>query len=500
MKSYQTVERYCRRLAHLGHLQAIAGWDEAVMMPKGGAEMRGAALAELAGLRAEIFRKSEFSEALDQAESESAALNEWQKANLREARMHHRHMMAVDPKLFEEKARLTVICEQAWRELRAANNWKEFQPYLKRLLTLVQEEAKSRASASGLPVYDAMLEMYEPGLTTATVDRVFNQLKQVLPDLIERVIDRQKSRQVTHLGRTVPVDKQKPMMRDFMNWVGFNFDHGRLDESHHPFCGGVPDDVRLTTRYSESDFLSGLMGVLHETGHALYEQNLPKEWREQPIGQARGMAVHESQSLFVEMQIGRSREFWQYAAPILKRSLGESHDPHHFWDPENLFFEASRVEKSYIRVDADEVTYPAHVILRYEIEKALLLGDLAVEDLPVVWDEKMRAYLALSTLGNDANGCMQDVHWPAGLFGYFPSYTLGAIIAAQLFSTVEKDLGRPREMIARGEVAPIMSWLKEKVWSVGSHQTTEGLLKQATGRGLDIEPFLLHLETRYLMG
>lgn len=498
MKAYQTVERYCRRLTHLGHLQAIAGWDEAVMMPKGGADMRGAALAELAGLKAEIFREKEFSEALDQAESDQTQLSDWQKANLREARMSHRHMMAVDPKLFEEKVRLTVTCEQAWRQLRAANNWSEFLPYLSKLLKVVQEEAKSRADASKLPLYDAMLEMYEPGLTTETVDRVFNQLKQVLPDLIERVIDRQAARKVSQLGRAIPIEKQKPMVREFMNWVGFNFDHGRLDESHHPFCGGVPDDVRMTTRYSDSDFLSGLMGVLHETGHAMYEQNLPKAWREQPIGLARGMAVHESQSLFVEMQIGRSREFWQYAAPILRRSLAESHDPENYWTPANLFFEASKVEKGFIRVDADEVTYPAHVILRYEIEKALLSGELALKDLPLIWDEKMRAYLSLSTQGNDANGCMQDVHWPAGMFGYFPSYTLGAIIASQLFSALSSEVKNPRELISRGEVQPILAWLRNKVWNEGSHFSTEGLLQQATGRGLDIKPFLQHLENRYL--
>jgi carboxypeptidase Taq len=498
MNAYKTVEKFLRRVSRLQHLNAMAGWDQAVMMPPGGAEARGAAMSELAVVVVETMHSPQLADALKAAEDEAHMLDEWQKANLREAKAFHARFTAVDPKLVEELTSTALSTEVAWRELRHQNNWKDFAPRLKKLLSLVREESRQRSMATGLPPYEALMSLYEPGLRLETVEKVFGELGRVLPGVLNEILEVQPRRNSVELGRKVPVERQRGMMKQFMDWIGFSFHHGRLDESHHPFCGGVPQDVRLTTRYSEEDFLSGLMGVMHETGHARYEQGLPSQWADQPVGTARGMAMHESQSLFVEMQIGRSREFFNYATPILKENLADSNDPKDFWTARNLFHLGSKVAPGLIRVDADEVTYPAHIILRFEIEKALIEGQMEVEDLPEIWDQKMRLLLGVSTLGDDRNGCMQDVHWPSGAFGYFPSYTLGALVAAQLFAELEKEQPAVRENIAKGEIAPVMAWLKTNVWENASKYPTEELLKKVTGQGFTCAPFISHVRDRYL--
>jgi carboxypeptidase Taq len=284
---------------------------------------------------------------------------------------------------------------------------------------------------------------------------------------------------------------------ELMKKVGFDLQHGRLDESTHPFCGGNPRDVRITTRYNENEFLSSLMGVLHETGHALYEQNLPREWIEQPVGQACGMAIHESQSLLMEMQIVRSREFLLFAAPLIRKHFGPHTKNPEALEDENLIHLVTRVKPGLIRVDADEVTYPAHVIMRFEIERDLLDDRWPLAELPRVWNEKMQSYLGLSTVDNYKNGCMQDVHWPSGMWGYFPAYTFGAVIAAQLFATCVQKNPSVRGEIRDGNFSNLQTWLRENIWSQGSRLDTLQLVEQASGP-LSVAAFRKHLETRYL--
>jgi carboxypeptidase Taq len=283
--------------------------------------------------------------------------------------------------------------------------------------------------------------------------------------------------------------------------VGFDFAHGRLDQSHHPFCGGVPSDVRITTRYEEQNFQKSLMGVMHETGHAKYEQNLPRAWLEQPVGAARGMSLHESQSLLQEMQVCRSAEFLQFMASFLRDAFPDAvaRTPAAF-ELENLSRLSTRVRRDLIRVDADEVTYPCHVIIRFEIERSLIEGRLTVRDIPEAWDHGMTSLLGLRTGDNHRDGCMQDVHWPAGLFGYFPTYTLGALTAAQLFRAMRRDLPNLLRDIGSGDFAPMNSWLRDKVWSQGSLYDTETLVERASGEPLGTRSFREHLEQRYLKG
>jgi carboxypeptidase Taq len=281
---------------------------------------------------------------------------------------------------------------------------------------------------------------------------------------------------------------------DAMQLMGFDFEAGRLDESAHPFCGGVPEDVRMTTRYREDSFLPSLTGTIHETGHGRYEQNLPREWLGQPVARARSMGLHESQSLFFEMQLCSHPAFAALLSPLVIRHLGEQPA----FSPQNLSRLLTRVAPGYIRVDADEVTYPAHVILRYEIESALIEGQIECEDIPALWDAKMMELLGLDTRGNFRDGVMQDVHWGAGLFGYFPCYTLGAMYAAQWFATMRRAMPDLDAKIAAGDLVPVFDWLKAKIWSQGSLWETPELVQRASGETLNPAHFKRHLQSRYL--
>ena len=279
-----------------------------------------------------------------------------------------------------------------------------------------------------------------------------------------------------------------------MKVVGFDFNQGRLDVSLHPFCGGSTGDVRITTRYSEANFMSALMGVLHEAGHALYEQGRPEKWRRQPVGLARGMSMHESQSLLVEMQACRSWEFVTYLAPLVQETF-QGEGP--AWSPENLHRILTKVEPGFIRVDADEISYPAHILVRYKLEKALIAGNLQIEYLPAAFNEEVKTLLGL-TVSNDNLGCLQDIHWPGGAWGYFPTYTLGAMTAAQLFRAACQADADILPGLSKGDFAPLRTWLRANVHAKGSLLTTAQLLVAATGQSLTAEVFRTHLQERYL--
>jgi carboxypeptidase Taq len=279
-----------------------------------------------------------------------------------------------------------------------------------------------------------------------------------------------------------------------MKMLGFDFDGGRLDVSTHPFCGGVPEDVRMTTRFSDAEFLGSLMGTVHETGHGRYEQNLPRDLLGQPVAEARSMALHESQSLSFEMQLGSHPGFIRQLAPLVVQAFGDQPA----FGEANLQKLLTRVKPGFIRVDADEVTYPAHIILRYEIEKPLIEGEIEIEDVPALWDAKMQELLGLDTRGNYKDGPLQDVHWPEALFGYFPCYSLGAMYSAQWFAAMRRAMPDLEERILRGELNAVFDWLRENIWSQASLWTTEELTLRASGEPLNPAHFKAHLQSRYL--
>lgn len=490
--NYQHLTRLFQRLSRFSHLSAIAGWDMFAMMPPGGSAARGEALAELSVLQHQLLTDKQVAGWLQGAKQEH--LNDIEQSNLREMTRHYEQAALLPETLVEAKSLAGSRCEHAWRTQRPANDWQGFAENLKQVVKLSREEARLRADARGCSPYDALLDLYEPDMTSARLDSLFGSLKSWLPDLLKQVTDKQAQQTLIAPQGPFPIATQRELGIDAMTLLGFDFNAGRLDVSAHPFCGGVPEDVRITTRYDESEMLSALFGVVHETGHARYEQNLPREWLGQPVALARSTAIHESQSLFFEMQLGRSAAFIKNLLPAVTQRFGAQ--PAFALD--NFVGWNQRVEAGYIRVDADEVSYPAHVILRYEIERALIDGEIDVDDIPALWDEKMQTYLGLSTKGNYRNGCMQDIHWTDGSFGYFPSYTLGAMYAAQLFAAARKALPGLDEAIAAGNFSALFDWLRQNIWQHGSRFSTSQLIQRATGEDLNSDYFRQHLTQRYL--
>ncbi|PLV60968.1 carboxypeptidase M32 [Erwinia sp. B116] len=490
--AYARLTHTFLRLSRFGHLSAIAGWDMQTMMPAGGSRARGEALAELSVLRHEILTAPQVGEWLQQAQQEE--LDDVERADLHEMQRNWQQASLLPASLVEAKALAGSRCEHAWRQQRPANDWQGFAANLQEVVKLSREEAEIRAQANGCSRYDALLDLYEPGMTSAMLDRTFGDLKQWLPDLLQRVVDKQATEQVQRPDGPFPQAAQQQLGLAVMKLLGFDFNAGRLDISAHPFCGGVPEDVRITTRYNEAEFISAMMGVIHETGHARYEQNLPKQWAGRPVALARSTAIHESQSLFFEKQLGRSPAFLSLVQPLAVELLGDQPA----LAADNFIALNQRVKPGLIRVDADEVSYPAHVILRYEIERALVAGEIEVEDIPALWQEKMQALLGLDTRGDFRNGCMQDIHWTDGAFGYFPTYTLGAMYAAQLFQALQRALPQVNEMIRQGELQPVFDWLQQNIWQHGSRFSTRQLIENATGEDLNPAHFRKHLEQRYL--
>jgi len=491
---YQGLQDRFRRMDAVSGAMSMLHWDMSAMMPSGGAESRAEQLATLSTLHHGMITDPAVEDLLDGAEAD-VHLNQWQQANVREMRRAWIHDGAVQADLVEALSRACSASEAVWRTARPQNDFKAALPGLKEVLNLSRQVAEAKSEKLGVGLYDALLDQYEPDGRSADIDVIFSDLSAFLPDFLDDALTKQAQK-----GDTLPLqgpfatDQQRQLGQTFMGALGFDFDHGRLDESLHPFCGGTFDDVRITTRYDEADFASAMMGVLHETGHALYDQGLPKDWRGQPVGSDRGMSIHESQSLLIEMQACRSQEFLTYAAPIMRETFGGTGEA---WQVDNLVGLTTHVEKGFIRVDADEVTYPAHVILRYQLEKAAIAGDLQMTDLPGAWNEGMETILGI-TPPNDTVGCLQDIHWYDGAWGYFPTYTLGALTAAQLFAKAKQDKPEILGSIAKGDFAPLMSWLREHVHSKGCLLSTKDLLTQATGEPLNAEHFKTHLKARYL--
>ncbi len=497
--AYSLLEQRFRRIYALREAAGVLDWDRSTMMPDGGAEARTSQLSALEVTCHELLTQKEVEDWLEEAEADARdkpdCLDEWRHANLTEMRREWRHATAVESDLVAAMTEAEGRCEMIWREARPKSDFTAVKPALNEVLCLSREMAAAKADAFGCSPYDALLDSYEPGGSSAAIDALFDDLAGFLPDFLAKVQDRQASRRPAQAPRgPFPVEAQAELGRQLMEALGFQFKHGRLDISHHPFCGGVPDDVRITTRYDENDFASALMAVLHETGHALYERGLPPEWRLQPVGQARGMAMHESQSLLVEMQACRSPEFISFLAPLAKSIFGGDGSE---WEVENLHSLWTHVKPDFIRVDADEVTYPAHIILRYRLERQLLEGAMELDALPEAWNEGMLSLLGIGP-PEDRLGCLQDIHWFFGAWGYFPTYTLGAMTAAQLFEAARHALPDLNDQLAAGDFAPLMAWLREAVHSQGSKISGETLLQSATGRSLDPEVFKAHLTRRYL--
>lgn len=495
MNAYQQLEKRFARLAKIEEAIGVLGWDRATMMPDGGAAGRAEQVATLSVMCHEILCDPALGDLLDQVETQK--LDTWERANLREMRRDWVHANAVPSDLVEAQSRAISECETIWMQARQDDDFDTLAPYLTREIDLIRQSATAKGEALGCTPYDALLDQFDPGMSAATIDPIFKELVAFLPGFIDEVLAHQKSAPTpVKPAGPFPEKAQRELSHALMKTLGFDFNHGRLDTSAHAFCGGTNDDVRLTTNFDEQDFARSIMGTIHETGHALYSLGLPKKWRYQPVGRARGMSIHESQSLLMEMQVCRSRDFLSYAAPMMREAFapGSSSDD---WSVDNLFALSTRVDRSLIRIDADEVTYPAHVILRYGIERRLISGELSVGELPDAWNAAMQELVGICPDTN-RNGCMQDVHWMSGAFGYFPSYTLGAMTAAQLYAAAREQDATIVPGIQQGDFAPLRTWLGENIHAKASSKSTVELVKEATGKALDVGVFKQHLRERYL--
>ncbi|MBX5471326.1 MAG: carboxypeptidase M32 [Acetobacteraceae bacterium] len=492
--AYEYLCTQFRRVALLAETSAMLTWDAATMMPPGGAAARGEQLAELAGLSHEILTAPKVAESLAAAEAMPPE-NPWHAANLKLMRHAYNRAAALPRDLVEAQARANSACEKVWRTARKEADFALVRPHFEEVLRLTREAAAALSASLGLSPYDALMDGHQRGIGAAEVRPLFAQLEAFLRDAIREAEARQaQTAPPLSPAGPFPIPVQEALCRELAEQLGLDFTHARFDRSLHPFCGGIPSDVRITTRYEEADFSQALQAVLHEVGHALYEQNLPRDFARLPVGEAAGMAVHESQSLIIEMQAGRSDAFLGWLGPRLHAAFGGDAA---VYAAENLARLWRRVSRGFIRVDADELTYPLHVILRFRLEEALIAGQLAVADLPAAWNEGMHSLLGI-TPPNDALGCLQDIHWYDGSFGYFPSYTLGAMAAAQLMAAVRAAVPELDVALAEGDFSPLLRWLREHVHSKGSLYSFHELLRQATGRPLETAAFEQHLKARYL--
>lgn len=487
------------RFGNAGRLYAVKltlFWDSQTYMPKGGAWSRGEQMAAIDAARHDLIAAPDAADLFAAAENRADALDPIERANLLEMRRIWLHESAVLRALTVSKARAVAKTQAAWAAARQENEFGVFAQAYSELFPLIQEIASAKADVLGLEPYDALMDEADPGLTTAIVDPIFDDLSSELPILLAEVLERQSSWPAPiPFSGNFSTELQKTLAYQLARVVGLTTDHARIDVAPHPFTLiGSPGDTRITVRLNPNDIRLCLMATLHEAGHALYETNLPKEHAFLPVSAPRGATVHESQALMLEMQAARSREFLTWLAPQLQRAFGG--DPAR-WSVDNVVKHYRRLDAGHIRIESDEISYPLHVILRYRIERALMGGDLVIADLPGAWSE-----LSQSLLGrrppNDALGCLQDFHWAVGLFGYFPNYALGACFAAQLFEAAVDDDPAILSDLSHGDFEAYKAWVAPRIHAPASERPFKELVVRATGAHLSAKSLKNHLRRRYL--
>ena len=492
-EAYDALIRRVKAVSLLGSCGAVLHWDHQTYMPSKGGAHRAEQLALLAGLCHEQFTAPEIGDLLSLAETGERPWEAGSAAavNLREIRRAYDRATRIPAALVQELARTATLAQDVWVEARKASDFGRFRPWLEKLVGLKREEAQAVGRGGGL--YDALLDEYEPGETAARLTLVFAELRTALVDLVGRIAGSGRRPDGTILRRLYPIAAQEAFGKSVVAAFGFDFQAGRLDVTTHPFCSGIgPGDTRLTTRYDLHDFGDAFFSILHEAGHGLYDQGLDAGHYGTPMGEAASLGIHESQSRLWENFVGRSRAFWEYWLPRARQAFPEALAG---VDLDGLVFAVNEVRSSFIRVDADEATYNLHIVLRFELEQALIVGDLAAADLPVAWNERMVRYLGCAP-PDDAQGCLQDIHWSGGSFGYFPTYTLGNLYAAQFFAKAQAELGDLGEQFRRGEFLPLREWLREKIHRPGQRSRAAELVAAVTGEPLNPAYLLRHLREK----
>jgi carboxypeptidase Taq len=492
-RAYEDLCSHARETALLAAAESALGWDERTMLPSEGTEYRAEQLTLLAGIlhtRRTDKRIGEWLAVLIDSEL-AADAHSVPGTTIRQLKRSYDRRVKLPQSLVEELARTASLGQHAWEQARAKDDFNTFAPLLAKTFELKRAEADALGYESTR--YDALLDDYEPGERTSNVTRVLADLREALVPLVAEIAASSKRPDIAILERRYPVDAQETFAKAGATAIGFDFQRGRLDVTAHPFCTGLgPNDCRITTRYDEHFFSSAFFGVLHEAGHGIYDQGLPANWYGLPPGEAVSLGIHESQSRLWENLVGRSKAFWQGMYPAAQKAFSDALGKTSLDD---FFFAINDVRPSLIRVEADEATYNLHILIRFELEQALLADELAVKDLPAAWNDKYEKYLGIHPK-SDADGVLQDVHWSAGLVGYFPTYSLGNLYASQFFLQAEKDLGSLAPQFAKGQFGPLREWLNANIHSHGQCFSAADLVLKITGKPLSHGPLMAHLREK----
>ncbi len=494
--AYERLLAKVRECSLIRSSASILGWDQETKMPAGGVAYRGAQLATLSRLAHEQFTHPDMGEVLAECEADADLTGQPESpeaVNLRELRRSYDRRTCLPASLVEEEAALSSRAMHRWADARKAADFSMFQPELEQVLDLMKRKAECFGWAADGEPWDALAEDYEPGCTAADVEAVFTPLRRDLQSLLDEVMGASGAVSNAFNEVPVPVDRQQAFVREVAAQFGFDFSRGRLDESTHPFCSGSHcNDVRMTTRFHEANVNDALGSTMHETGHGLYEQGLLEEHIGTPMGDSVSLAIHESQSRMWENQVGRSESFWRWCYPRMKETLGDCVSNLTF---DEVYGGANIVKPDFIRVEADEATYNMHIMIRFEMERALMKGDLAVADIPEAWNGKYRDYLGIE-VPNDAKGCLQDVHWSMCSMGYFPTYTLGNLYCAQFFEQAAADLPDLHQQFERGEFDGLLGWLRKNIHQQGMRFRAADLCETVTGKPLESAPLVRHLNDK----
>ncbi len=490
--SYQNLIQRSKEIALYSSTSALLGWDQETCIPKKGLNYRAEQCAFLGGKAHSLFTDPQVGDWISCCENEGSFADPVELANLREWRWSYDRAVKLSPEFIEDAERVRSHAMSAWAESRKTNDFNIFAPHLEKIIKINQMKAESYGYSEH--PYDALIEGYERGSKTKNIKQLFDRLKPELREIGQAAARKSENNSSQILKANYPINAQKEFNYEIAESFGFDFEGGRIDEAVHPFCSGIaPGDTRLTTRYDIEDFSSSLYGVLHEVGHGLYEQGLPVEKFATPSGNSISLGIHESQSRLWENHVGRAPSFWNFWYPKATKYFPSLENI----SREEIIYSTLRSEPSFIRVEADEATYDLHIILRFEIEKELISGDLKVADLPECWNAKFKEFFGLC-VENDADGCLQDIHWSMGALGYFPTYTIGNLGAAQLYSKAIEDEPEILTELNEGKYTKLLDWLRINIHSKGSLLLPDDLIKEATGENLSESHHLEHLKRRYL--
>ncbi len=489
MKEYKKLEKHFEGLSHLTTIQGLLNWDKNVLTGKKALPCRSEQMSELSSVIHERLTDKRLENLFEKA-FEEKDLKVWQKRNLEVMYDIFQKANLLDDDFVRKFSLASSHSHNVWIDAKKNNDWKSFSHALEKTVEYVKKKADLKAELKNTTRYNACIDSFEEGETVEHIDKLFLELKEFLMPKVSAFPEARPNHKDIYFE---PLQQER-LFKEVMSYLMFDFEKGRLDEAIHPFCSAYKREARITTFYKEHDLFQGLLATVHETGHASYQLGLPEAWTGQPVGNSLGMSVHESQSLLFEMQVGRSKEFLSFMLKLIKKHFSETEK----WSLEDVCKKVLKVERGCSRVQSDEMTYPLHVILRYEIEKELIEDKIKVSDIPELWNMKMEEYFGLSTKGRDDLGCLQDPHWSYGAFGYFPMYTLGALSAAQFFFKASDKIESLKEDFSKGNFEALLVWLEENVWKWGCFYKASELINKVTNSPLKVEAFKRHIERRYL--